>query len=103
MKLAERKVAAVVTRGRQIRGVLGKLQRELEDRLPTLELLVAENDDYATYNSQQRRQVAETAGTAISLVTVMSAPFVDDKGQVTDLSENVVKDAELRMLALQPV
>jgi len=29
--------------------------------------------------------------------------LVDDKGQVTDLSENVVKDAELRMLALQPV
>jgi len=103
MKLAERKATAVITRGQQIRGALRKLRRELEDRLPSLELLVAENDDYATYDTQQRRQVAEIVPLAISLIAVMSAPFVDDNGQVTDLSKNVVKDAELRIAALQPV
>jgi hypothetical protein len=102
LKLAETKASAVISRGQQIRGVLRKLRRELEDRLLALELLVAENDDYATYNPQQRRQVAESATIAITLMTVMRAPLVDDKGQVTDLSDNVVKDAKLRLATLEP-
>jgi hypothetical protein len=102
LKLEEAKASAVITRGQQIRGVLRKLRRELEDRLLALELLVAENVDYAMYNPQQRRQVADSAAIAITLMTVMSAPFVDDKGRVTDLSNNVVEDAKMRLATLQP-
>lgn len=101
LTLAEARMAAVVERSHQVRGILRKLRRELEDRLPAFELLVTDNDDYATYSGDQRRQVAEAVALATTLVTVLSVPFVDKKGLVTDLSASVVQDAKRRLAVLQ--
>lgn len=102
MVLIEERTAGVIERSREIRDVLVVLARELQDRLPPLDLLIAGNPDYATYNSSERRMVAATVGLATSLVTVLSARFVDDQGAVTDLSALVLDDARHRLTLLQP-
>lgn len=100
-ELEKARAEAVLTRSKQVRSILHQLRTELVDRLPSLELLVGRNDDYATYSRADRRLVAEAASLATTVITVMSARFVDDKGLVTDLSADVIKDAKLRLQALQ--
>jgi hypothetical protein len=98
---AEAKAKLVITRGQQIRSALRLIRRELVERLPALELLIADNDNYATYTNAERRQLAESVTLATTLITVMSTMFIDDKGMVTDLSKSVIDDAKLRLRTLQ--
>jgi hypothetical protein len=93
------RVAEVLRRSKQIREILRALRTELSGRLPALDLLVRADVDYRTYTTAERRRVAEAVGLATTLVTVMSAEFVDEEGHVTDLSARVLEDATDRLRA----
>jgi hypothetical protein len=102
LRLNETRTDAVLARGAQIRQVLADLLAELTKRLPAFTSLVDNNDDYKSYGLEQRRQVADAVSLAVTIVTVLSARFVDDDGLVTDLSANAVADATMRLGALNP-
>lgn len=101
LRLEQVRVDTVLGRGRQVREMLASLRVELVTRLPELEQLVTGNDNYATYTGRQRRSVANAVAVATSLVAVLGAPFVDDRGYVTDLSAEVLADTSARLETLQ--
>lgn len=99
LKLSQSKSKPVLKRSAEVRKMLKALRKELTGRLPAFELLVAENDNYDTYDPAERRLVAEAVALSTSIVTVMATPFVDEAGIVTDLSAAVLTDAKTRLAA----
>ncbi|MCU1483162.1 MAG: hypothetical protein JWQ19_3948 [Subtercola sp.] len=97
---AEKRSAAVRGRSEQVRGVLRKLQREINRRLPGFVALIDGNDDYASYTVTQREQLAAMVGLVTTTVAVLRTPVIDKDGLVTDLSARMVEDAQHRLTRL---
>jgi hypothetical protein len=95
--LAEQRTAVVLTRSRQIRAVLADLQEQTAARLPGLAELIGAHDDYATYTPGQRAQLAAVVGLVTTTIAVMATPMTDDTGALTDLSGQVLADAQQRL------
>ncbi len=97
LQLAEKRTEAVLERSQQVQAVLADLRLHLQARFSAFEVLVAQQDDYRTYSTKQKRFVAQLVSLATTIVTVMATPFVDDDGLVTDLSAKVMQDARSRL------
>ncbi|MGY1728357.1 hypothetical protein ACI79J_15415 [Geodermatophilus sp. SYSU D01062] len=100
LEIAEKRSAAARVRSKQVRGVLRRLQREINRRQPGFARLIDGNGEYATYTAEQRRQVAVMVALVITTVEVLGAPLVDEKGLVTDLSARIVEDAQQSLTRL---
>ncbi|MFB9377336.1 hypothetical protein ACFFKU_15365 [Kineococcus gynurae] len=93
----EERTAAVIRRSRQVAALLDDLQAESEIQLERLRSLVDASDDYATYDSSQRARVAGTVSLMTTVISVMATPLVDEGGEVTAVSGDVVDDARRRL------
>ncbi|MDE0776636.1 MAG: hypothetical protein OSB43_10220 [Nocardioides sp.] len=100
LKKAEAKLARDCTR------VLGatarhrdtaQVVRDLADvgvaRLPAFEALLEASDDFSAYSPQSRGQIAELAGLAQTVAAVLACPILDEKGNVTPLSDDALAAA----------
>lgn len=94
---AVRRTALVLVRSRQVRAILRRLAAVAAARLADFAALIDVNDDYATYTTQQRQQVALLVGLMTTIVTVMAAPLVGEDGMVSDLLEQVLSAAQTRL------
>ncbi|MFE4636241.1 hypothetical protein ACFRJ1_23065 [Streptomyces sp. NPDC056773] len=97
LRLREARFAASGKRSRQVRQLLNGIRKEMRRRLPSFRALVDGQRDYDAYTAEQRAEVAVLVGLAGLLVAVLGTPLVDEDGQVTDLSERVVKDTRIRL------
>lgn len=95
--VAEQRAEAVLVRSRQIRSLLADLQDATAKRLPDLTDLVDTNEDYSTYDPEQRSQVLTLAGLVTAAVELMATPLSDDEGAVSSVSGQVVDDARTRL------
>ncbi|MFF7440876.1 hypothetical protein [Streptomyces sp. NPDC008122] len=93
-------LSEVFRRSREIRLVLKDLCTAMEERLPAFVELVAQHDDYGTYDTRQRARVKEVFDLACTTVTVMGAPPAGEDGRVSELSGRVVADARARLAEL---
>ncbi|WP_456598799.1 hypothetical protein [Blastococcus sp. SYSU DS0616] len=100
LEIAEKSSAAARARSEQVRGVLRRLQREINRCLPGFAELIDGNGEYATYTAEQREQVAVMVALVSTTVDVFAAPLIDEDGLVTDLSARIVEDAERRLIGL---
>lgn len=73
--------------------VVKRLTKAGTPRLEGLQALIDVNDDYATYSNSDKALVAELAGLATTLVSVMRCPILDKKGAVTELSTTTLEAA----------
>lgn len=64
----------IVAGYRELRSVLADLQDAIADRVPALGALVEANDDYSSFESGQRRWLAELVGLATVAAEVMASP-----------------------------
>jgi hypothetical protein len=97
LALTEQRSAAVLTRSRQVRAMLTDLQSQIVDRLSAFRELVDAEADYAAYPPAARAQVATLVGLVTTTVALMATPLIDDDGQVADLSEQMLADAQQRI------
>ncbi|WP_181780051.1 hypothetical protein [Pseudonocardia pini] len=97
---AEQRLAAVLQRSRQVRGLLVQLREAAEPRSAWLEGLTSSNGDYATYTPDERAGVAAAVGLMTTVVGLMGAPLTDDAGLVSDFSGAAVADAQGRLAGL---
>lgn len=99
--LAEKRASAVLARSRQFRSLLIDLHDAVSARLPVLVALVDANDDYATFSTDQRRQVIALVGLVTATVALMATPLTDDTGAVSTLSSQVIAEtsSQLKNLA----
>lgn len=97
----ERRVRAVETHGGLVRAVLADLQDAISARRPALTALVADDADYLSYTPPQRRWLHALVDLVRMTVSVLSAPLLDDDGEVGTRSASVVADAR-RLLASLP-
>ncbi|UOY03724.1 hypothetical protein [Blastococcus sp. PRF04-17] len=100
LEIAEKSSSAARARSEQVRGVLRRLQQEINRRLPGFVGLIDGNGEYATYTAEQREQVAVMVALVSTTVDVFAAPLIDEDGLVTDLSARIVEDAERRLIGL---
>ncbi|MER5484065.1 hypothetical protein ABT024_12725 [Streptomyces sp. NPDC002812] len=100
LRIQEARGAASGKRSRQVRQLLNGLRKEIRRRLPSFRALVEEQEDYDAYTPGQRAEVAVLVGLAGVMAAVMATPLTDENGDVTDLSERVVKDSRARLEAL---
>jgi hypothetical protein len=63
-------------------------------RLPEFEALVARNNDYATYTSDERSRVAQMAALAQTIASVMACQILNDDGTTTALSDQTLPAAQ---------
>lgn len=102
--LVEERSGAVLTRSRHVRSLLVELDGHIVERLPSFRSLVDGEQDYSAYPPAARAEVATLVGLVTTTVSLMAAPLIDDDGQVTTLSAQLLDDAEQRMSDLgQPV
>ena len=95
--MEERKVAADAIRQKanEAHEVLVALQGDhLDEALPQLKRLVSTNDDYGTYNDQQKRLVWRTVLVAETAHRVAEAPLFDKDGRVTKEIRRALKKAK---------
>ena len=95
LETAEEACIAIFFKAKDVSKVLEALQgKHLDDALPKLKRLVSTNDDYSTYNDEQKHLVMRTAAVAKTAHLVAEAPLFDKDGRVTKEIRRALKKAK---------
>ena len=89
-----KKSSMAVERVRNTAKVVKRLVKAGTVRMPEFEALVARNTDYATYTSDERARVAELAGLATTIASVIACPILNEDGTITALSDRTLPAAQ---------
>ena len=84
---------AITAKAGEVQNVLTKLLTYLEGALTALVPVVAANDNYATYDPNQRRIVARATNLAKTAHAVSESRLLDDDGAVTKEIRDALQDA----------
>ena len=79
--------------GQAVRVLLG-LREHLDRDLPALQHVVAGNQDYLTYNRQDKELVARTVSLAVTAKNIVETPLLEEDGAVTDAIGKTLRNAK---------
>ena len=93
MQNAETAAQAIGRMADQTRRVLHRLCVHLDSALEALQGLVEVNDDYRTYDYEERALVTRTVALVITLKNIAETPLLEEDGSVTDAIGYTVRKA----------
>ena len=93
MKTAEVTARAIGRVANQTHRVILDLRKHLDRDLKDLQAVVQDNEDYRTYNRQERELVARTVSLAVTAKNVAEAPLLEENGTVAHTIRKKLRDA----------
>lgn len=99
MKTVEVATGLIQSRAEQIHSLLHGLWEELRRALPTLERVVAREQEWSRLTSAEREAVAAVTALAYLIRQLIDAPLFDAKGQPIDDSNRLIAAAQDRLAA----
>jgi hypothetical protein len=99
MKTVEVATGLIKTRAEQIHALLHGLWEELRRALPTLEQLVAREQEWSRLSRSERESVASITALAYLIRQLIDAPLFDAKGQPVDDTKLLISAAQERLNA----
>lgn len=99
MKTVEVATGLIQSRAEQIHTLLHGLWEELRRALPTLERVVAREQEWSRLTSAEREAVAAVTALAYLIRQLIDAPLFDAKGQPIDDSNRLIAAAQDRLAA----
>jgi hypothetical protein len=99
MKTVEVATGLIQSRAEQIHSLLHGLWEELRRALPTLERVVAREQEWSLLTSAEREAVAAVTALAYLIRQLIDAPLFDAKGQPIDDSNRLIAAAQDRLAA----
>ncbi|MEX0171149.1 hypothetical protein [Streptomyces sp. LMG1-1-1.1] len=97
IRVREERAGAWCKHSRQVRQLLDGLRKEMRRRLRAVGGLVDGEGDYSVYTPAQRAEVDVLVALAGDVVALVRTPISDGDGQVSDLSQRVVRDIRRRL------
>ena len=99
MKTVEAATHLIQTRAEQIHALLHGLWDQLRQSLPTLERVVAREQEWSRLTSAEREVVAAVTSMAYLIRQLIDAPLFDAKGQPIDDTRRLIQAAQERLEA----
>ena len=99
MKTVEVATGLIQSRAEQVHSLLHGLWEELRRALPTLERVVAREQEWSRLTSAEREAVAAVTALAYLIRQLIDAPLFDAKGQPIDDSNRLIAAAKDRLAA----
>jgi hypothetical protein len=100
MKTVEAATHLIQTRAEQIHALLHGLWEQLRQALPTLERVVAREQEWSRLTSAEREAVAGVTALAYLIRQLIDVPLFDAKGQPIDDTQRLIQAAQERLEAL---
>ena len=94
MQSAESAAQAIGRMADETRRVLQELRSYLDDDVLALQRLVRVNDDYRTYDGDEKTVVRRAATVAVTLKNIAETPLLDEDGAVTGAIGTTVRKAK---------
>lgn len=94
MQTAEVAARAIGRMADQTCGVLLELREHLDRDLAVLQHIVADNEDYRTYNRRDKELVIRAASLAITAKNVAETPLLEEDGTVTNAIGKALRNAK---------
>ncbi len=94
IKTAEVIVREIKERLLEFINILKPLQKELENYIDKLELIIDRNNNYATYSENEKQNVMICVSIAQTIKNICDVPIIDEEGEITKKSKRVLRRAK---------